>query len=259
MRSFSARFRWGTQPVELPCESVSLQDVLTRRQLLFEDARNRRARLVVVRMDGATDIMALRWIYPGGVMPLVFASGSLLTAARISLAAQSPAFVVVESGITAESFELLDNVALKSQRSVRDPLGPDDGAALDSSLKDHAEELASFVLDEGLTNGRKPDWLVISYGAASAAAKAAVVRAREQELAVQHLDLRLLFPLAERKLAALAMGKRFVVVPENNAGQMHGEIQRVVPGLPVVAVTGRDYQVSADNVFTTLMKFPRCC
>lgn len=260
MTSTNARLRWGTQQEELPCESMALQDVLARRQLLFEDASNRRMRLVAVRMDGATDIMALRWIYPGGVMPLVYAQGDYATAARVSLAFRAPVYVMIENSTNASGFESLDNATLEPMVLTRGPnavLSP--AAALDATVKAHAEDLASFSIDEGPSDGRKADWLVVSYGTASKTAREAVARAREQDLAVQHLDLRLLFPLAERKLVALAMGKRFIVVPENNAGQLHGEIQRIVPGLPVVAVTGRDYRVSADDVFATLMKFPRCC
>ncbi|MCC6574869.1 MAG: hypothetical protein IT462_13905 [Planctomycetes bacterium] len=241
-----------------------LEAALARRQELLNDALAGRGKIVQVQCRGkSADIMALRWIYPGGVMPVVMTAAN--TTAQLAhivacVGLGVPVFVIDEEDdnylkLLGESRPLVLAQPSDPRRKPLDttrPPGADRPQGLDRWIKGQAEELAYYEFDEG--PAPKADWLVISYGACAKAARDAVKAAREKELTVQHLVLQTLFPLPERKIAALAMGRRFIVVPEVGAPQLHGEIQRIVPNLPVVSCSG-----SGDDVLATLMKFPRCC
>ncbi|MDD4572268.1 MAG: 2-oxoacid:acceptor oxidoreductase subunit alpha [Clostridia bacterium] len=76
--------------------------------------------------------------------------------------------------------------------------------------------------------------LVLSYGSSARSAHEAVKTLREQGHKVGMVRLITLWPFHDAKIAALCEGKKAVIVPEMNLGQMAREVQRVAKGVPVL-------------------------
>ena len=76
--------------------------------------------------------------------------------------------------------------------------------------------------------------LVLSYGSSARSAQDAVQTLREQGKKVGMVRLITLWPFHDAKIAALCEGKKAIVVPEMNLGQMAREVQRVAKGVPVI-------------------------
>ena len=78
--------------------------------------------------------------------------------------------------------------------------------------------------------------LVVAYGVAARAARAAVHEARARRARVSLLTLHTLWPVAAARIRDAAAGCRRVVVPEHNFGQYAREVDRVVRDADVVSL-----------------------
>ncbi len=72
------------------------------------------------------------------------------------------------------------------------------------------------------------DTLVISFGISARTAKHATIEAREKGIKAGFLQLLTLWPMDEEVIKKLAEGKKQIIVPEMNRGQLSLEIQRIV-------------------------------
>lgn len=223
--------------------------------------------------DGV-QIARLRYALPDGRTPVIFAPATAPQAyelcalgLHVLAALRAPVFVSLEAelagfGDLKPPASLPGSRSLKLSRKFDAKLAGDelaDARYFEKLVRENADALSRSSLDKQPKSEAGTDWLVISYGCTSHAAQEAVDAAREKGLGVDHLMLQTLSPLPERVIAAAAMGKKFVVVPERNMGQLHPEIQRLCPSLPCVLVQSAIAPVRTEQVLDALLKFPRCC
>ncbi|CAG0955742.1 hypothetical protein PLCT2_00458 [Planctomycetaceae bacterium] len=223
--------------------------------------------------DGV-QLARLRYALPDGRTPVIFAPSTAPQAfetcalgLHVLSALRAPVFISLEAEL--ENFGDLKPPAglpgsrsLKLSRKFDMKLSGDEIADcryFDLLVRENADALSRSTLDKQPKRDTSTDWLVISYGCTAHAAQEAVDAAREKGLGVDHLVLQTLSPLPERVIAAAAMGKKFVVVPERNLGQLHPEIQRLCPSLPCVLVSNATAPVRKEQVLEALLRFPRCC
>jgi hypothetical protein len=245
-------------------------------QALFENQEPGQSFLMGVLcepLDGV-QISRLRYALPDGRTPVIFAPSTAPQAfelcalgLHVLAALRAPVFISLEAEL-AHFGDLKPPASLPGSRSLKflrkfDPkLAGDeiaDGRYFDLLVRENADALSRSTLDKQPKSEANTDWLVISYGSTAHAAQEAVDAAREKGLGVDHLVLQTLSPLPERVIAAAAMGKKFIVVPERNLGQLHPEIQRLCPSLPCVSVQNATTPVRSGQVLEALLKFPRCC
>lgn len=101
----------------------------------------------------------------------------------------------------------------------------------------HAAELVSVAADLDPA----ADTLVVSYGSADGAARAAVAQLRAAGIAVSHLTLYSLWPLPDQALrAAITPRITRIIVPELNIGLYADEIRRLAPHIPVESLLRYD-------------------
>jgi len=79
--------------------------------------------------------------------------------------------------------------------------------------------------------------VVVSYGITSRVAQRAIDLARGRGIRVGKFRLISAWPFPERRLRAIAISVKGIVVPELNLGQMVREVERVAAGTPVRAIT----------------------
>ncbi len=72
------------------------------------------------------------------------------------------------------------------------------------------------------------DYLLISFGCTARSAAEAVDMARSKGYKVGLLQLQTIWPFPERLVKEFCTGKKAVIVPELNAGQLRGEVQKVI-------------------------------
>ncbi|MBP9892130.1 MAG: hypothetical protein KBG84_09505 [Planctomycetes bacterium] len=224
-------------------------------------------------LDGV-QIARLRYALPDGRMPVIFAPSTAPQAfelcalgLHVLTALRAPVLISLEPEL-ANFGDLKPPAGLPASRTLKllrkfdSKLAGDeiaDARYFDKLVRENADALSRSTLDKQPKSEANTDWLVISYGCTAHAAQEAVDAAREKGLGVDHLVLQTLSPLPERVIAAAAMGKKFVVVPEHNLGQLHPEIQRLCPSLPCVLVSNATAPVRKEQVLEALLRFPRCC
>ena len=88
------------------------------------------------------------------------------------------------------------------------------------------------------------DALIIAYGSVGRSAKHAAATARANGKKVGVLRLGTLWPFPDRLVAEASEGKRLILVPEMNLGQIVGEVERATrgSGVPVKALNRNDGQ-----------------
>jgi 2-oxoglutarate ferredoxin oxidoreductase subunit alpha len=118
-----------------------------------------------------------------------------------------------------------------------------DGPAAEAMLRGAVERIEQAE-DVVLWRGHRlddADVLIVAYGITSRSARAAVDLLRAEGPRVGLLELRTLWPFPEPLLARLCEGKRRVVVPEMNLGQLVLPVRAAVAGrAPVVSLTRAD-------------------
>lgn len=85
------------------------------------------------------------------------------------------------------------------------------------------QEVKSFQVEDA-------EYLIVAYGCAARAARGAVRLGRQRNLRIGLLQLLTLWPFPRRAVEQALTGKRAVVVPELNLGQMRREVRRVNNG-----------------------------
>lgn len=245
-------------------------------QALCEDQEPGQSFLVGVLSEphDGVQLARLRYALPDGRTPVIFAPSTAPQAfelcalgLHVLAALRAPVFISLEAEL-AKFGDLKPPAGLPSARSLKllrkfdTKLAGDeiaDARYFDKLVRENTDALSRSSLDKQPKSEAGTDWLVISYGCTAHAAQEAVDAAREKGLGVDHLVLQTLSPLPERVIASAAMGKKFIVVPERNLGQLHPEIQRLCPSLPCVLVSNATAPVRTEQVLQALLKFPRCC
>lgn len=99
------------------------------------------------------------------------------------------------------------------------------------------------------------DVLIVAFGATSGASRAAAIEARKKGIKAGVLNLVTIWPFPDKEVAELARGVKKVVVPEMNyAGQVAGEVQKVIgPGVELKKVNKYNGQViTPQDILKTL-------
>ncbi len=99
-------------------------------------------------------------------------------------------------------------------------------------IENHVDDIAQ--VEEIMTEDA--DVVVVAYGSVSRSAEEAVRTMRQQGKKVGLLRLITLWPFHDKKVAAVCKGKKLVVMPEMNMGQMVREVQRVIGDTPFTAI-----------------------
>jgi 2-oxoglutarate ferredoxin oxidoreductase subunit alpha len=81
--------------------------------------------------------------------------------------------------------------------------------------------------------------VVVAYGSTARPAKAAVAMARRDGVRAGLLKLLTIWPFPREEIRALSQSARVMLVPELNAGQILGEVERAVLGSCTVAGLNR--------------------
>jgi 2-oxoglutarate ferredoxin oxidoreductase subunit alpha len=99
------------------------------------------------------------------------------------------------------------------------------------------------------------DVLIVAFGATTGASRAAAIEARKNGIKAGVLNLVTIWPFADKEVAELARNVKKVVVPEMNyAGQVAGEVQKVIgPGVELKKVNKYNGQViTPHDILKTL-------
>lgn len=244
---------------------------------LFQMLRQSTPGVIVIEAPSveALDVMALRWVFPGGVTPLVLCPSNVPECAELAQAAvtaasllKAPVFLLLDQQL-ADQIESMDDTAEYPELSYVDEPAPLDALELpepeilfrelESRLSRIPTGLNRSELDACPASLGKPEWLVIAYGATRGAAREAVQQAREEGQRVSLLNLNLLWPVPEPDLLRAGMGIKHVVVAERNMGQYAQEVRRVLPELPVIPAGTLSGPVPSDLILRRLQRSPRCC
>lgn len=103
---------------------------------------------------------------------------------------------------------------------------------LSDKIEDNVEDIAK--IEEYMTDDA--DIIIVAYGSVSRSAQEAVVEMRSQGKKVGLLRLVTLWPFHDKKVAEVCKGKKLVVMPEMNLGQMTREVQRVIGETPFATI-----------------------
>lgn len=103
---------------------------------------------------------------------------------------------------------------------------------LSDKIENNVEDIAK--IEEYMTDDA--DIIIVAYGSVSRSAKEAVVEMRSQGKKVGLLRLVTLWPFHDKKVAEVCKGKKLVVMPEMNLGQMTREVQRVIGETPFATI-----------------------
>ena len=253
-------------------EFIGIQDVRRNSGRLFRLLRERQPSVIVIEAPSveSVDVMALRWMFPGGITPLILCPSSLGecvemagTAAAAAQLVKAPVFMVVEEGLEDRPED--DTSIVNGELSYDEP-APHDADDLEGEIISLESRLSRPI--RGLRAGTfnpcppelgRPEWLVISYGSTLAPASSAVAQARELGQRVSLLNLRMLWPVPEGEILRAAMGIKHVVVAERNLGQYAQEVRRLLPEIAVVPAGRVIGPVPAELILERLQTTPRCC
>jgi hypothetical protein len=257
---------------------MRLQDLHTREAELFRRLREREPVVVVLEADDvpSLDIMALRWLFRGGVTPLVLCPSSAQecaeladVAAKAAALIHAPVFLLIEPDIGAEPLEAQG----ASEPIVVDWNGPSPIEAaeytgmdpdaielleLDRLLRTPLIGFEPVHFESAAPEQGRPEWLLVSYGAGTSAARLAAEQATATGMRLHHAALRQLWPVPDEALLKAAMGTRHVVVAERNLGQYALEVRRILPELAVIPAGGPG-RMKPEHILRRLQRSPRCC
>jgi 2-oxoglutarate/2-oxoacid ferredoxin oxidoreductase subunit alpha len=101
--------------------------------------------------------------------------------------------------------------------------------------------------------------LVISYGISARTSRSAVLDARAQGIKAGLLQLVTIWPLHEKIIESFCEGKKLIVVPEMNRGQMVLEIERIVgKGIPIKRVNRYDgHMIDPESIVEVIKGYER--
>lgn len=220
------------------------------------------------------DVMALRWMFKGGITPLVLCPSDAaecaelaITAAKAANLLKLPVFFLLEDSVAEAEFHLDEPV--EEPELLFDEPAPIDASELspeESDLRDLEARLSrpprgfkATRTDADPSAEGRPEWLVVTYGASFAPAQVAVAGARAEGQRVSLLRTRMLWPLPEAEILKAAMGMKHIVVAERNLGQYALEIRRILPELPVISAGRITAPLPAELILQRLQRSPRCC
>ncbi|MBZ0136534.1 MAG: hypothetical protein K8I27_09195 [Planctomycetes bacterium] len=273
----------GRQAVELALrdhgvnvEFIGAGDVRRNSSRLFQLLRGGTPSVIVIEALSveSLDVMALRWIFPGGITPLVLCPSNVFECAELAGAAASaagllnvPVFLLldqqlaeqIESGIEAAPMPELKYEDVPPIDALELPEAEVEMRLLEQRLSRLPGGLPLATLDASPGAMGRPEWLVVTYGATAHAASRAVAEAREGGQRVSMLNLKVLWPLPESELLRASTGIKHVVVAERNLGQYAQEIRRVLPDLAVVSAGNATGPVPQSLILRSLQRTPRCC
>lgn len=266
----------GLQDGGLNVDFINVNDVRKHSSRLFQLLRQGSPQVIVIEAPSieSLDVMALRWIFPAGLTPLVLCPSNVYECAELASAAASAATL-----LNAPVFLLLDQqLADQIESEFQTPdfpeptyaeMAPIDALELpepETELRQLEQRLSRLPIGLRLAEFDpcprelgKPEWLVISYGATSNAAADAVKLARNSGQRVSLLNLNVLWPLPESDLMRASMGIKHIVVAERNLGQYAQEVRRLLPEIAVISAGNATGPVPADLILQRLQRTPRCC
>jgi len=98
------------------------------------------------------------------------------------------------------------------------------------------------------------DYLIIAYGCTARSAQAAVRLGREQGIKLGLLKLQILWPFPRRAVESALEGKKAVIAPELNMGQISREVKRVNDGRSLVYRLGKmnGSMITPDEILNRL-------
>ena len=103
---------------------------------------------------------------------------------------------------------------------------------LSDKIEDNVDDIAK--IEEYMTDDA--DVIIVAYGSVSRSAQEAVVEMRAEGKKVGLLRLVTLWPFHDKKVAEVCKGRKLVVMPEMNLGQMTREVQRVIGETPFATI-----------------------
>ncbi|MCB9934773.1 MAG: hypothetical protein H6840_03690 [Planctomycetes bacterium] len=253
---------------------TDIADIHQRAPRFFEQLRSGEPNVVIINAEnvGSLDVMTLRWMFPAGVTPLVLCPSNPQECAELATVAvqaarliPGPVFLLLERPVADALAVVLPEEA--PELMMPEP-PPRDATLLDETETElqglHArlahgpKGLKPAVLDPCPPELGKPEWLVLSFGAAAVAAQDAVSAARNEGQRVNLLRVRQLWPVPQGEILRAAVGIKHVVVAERNLGQYAHEVRCLLPELPIV-VAGRAGAVTPELILERLRRTPRCC
>lgn len=256
-------------------QHTTLAGLRNRAGDLYNKLRRGEPNIVVINATDveALDVQALRWLFRGGVPPLVLCPSTPFECAEIAAIAvraatliPGPVFLLLEDAV-AESEEVVGAVETPTfEMDTAAPpdisdLSDDEGelVALNARLSSPPRGLQLGTLDKCPEEMGKPEWLVVSYGSTFASASEATARARAEGQRVNHLNLRVVWPFPESEVMRATLGIKHTVMAERNLGQYAREIRSVLPDMAVVTAGRVSGPVPADLILRKLQSTPRCC
>lgn len=99
-------------------------------------------------------------------------------------------------------------------------------------IEDNVDDICEF--EEFMTEDA--DVVIVAYGSVARSVQEAVTEMREKGQKVGMLRLVTLWPFHDKKVAEVCKGKKLVVMPEMNMGQMTREVQRVIGETPFTSI-----------------------
>ncbi len=249
---------------EVPARSV---DLFGRMQ-----AGNPAVVVVTLPDTASLDVMALRWVYPGGITPLVLCPSSARECAELAQIAANaarllnvPVFLLLEDSVAEDTWQ--PDELETPEISFEDPAPVDalleepdvaEMQSLEARLSRRPRGFQALRVEATPDNAR-PEWAVLAYGATTHAAAAAVQQARDAGQRVVLARVRMLWPVPDEELLKAVMGIKHVVVAERNLGQYALEVRRVLPELPVIPAGQPKAPVPHELILQRLQRSPRCC
>ncbi len=255
---------------------AQLEEIRRHSTELYRRLRSGEPTVVIVEAPSvqSLDVMALRWMFKGGITPLVLCPSDAaecaelaVTAAKAANLLKVPVFFLLEESVADDEIHL-DEAAEQPELlfDAPTPIDASDLSPEESDLQDLEARLSrpprgftATRIDATPTDAGKPEWLVVTYGASCAPAHDAVVAARAEGQRVNLLHTRMLWPLPEAEILKAAAGMKHIVVAERNLGQYALEIRRILPELPVINAGRITAPLPAALILQRLQRSPRCC
>lgn len=118
---------------------------------------------------------------------------------------------------------------------------PQEARKLIKRLYDKIEKNKDDIIKYREFDVTECEYLVICFGGAVRAARQAAMEAREEGLSVGALQLQTVWPFPAEYISKISKGKRGIIVPEMNMGQIIGEVRKAVPDeIPVLGANRYD-------------------
>lgn len=118
---------------------------------------------------------------------------------------------------------------------------PEEADKLVRRLYDKIEKNKDRIIKYKQYDVDESEYLLVAFGGAVRAARQAAADMKKQGLKVGVLELQTVWPFPTEYVSELAKGKRGIVVPEMNLGQIIGEVKKAICGrVPVVGANRCD-------------------